>query len=69
MSLLTAEVFYETITVQDGERPDILSKRLYNDERYHWTFLLLNPQIKNIWDDWPMSSAQLLDYVQISINT
>ena len=30
---------------------------------YHWTFLLLNPQIKNIWDDWPMSSAQLLDYV------
>lgn len=61
--LMNSGGFYTTITVQDGERPDILSKRLYNDERYHWTFLLLNPQIKNIWDDWPMSSAQLLDYV------
>ena len=60
--LMNSGGFYTTITVQDGERPDILSKRLYNDERYHWTFLLLNPQIKNIWDDWPMSSAQLLDY-------
>ena len=61
--LLNSGGFYQTITVQDGERPDILSKRLYNNETFHWTFLLLNPQIKNIWDDWPMSSAQLLDYV------
>ena len=61
--LLNSGGFYETITVIDGERPDILSKRLYNTEIYHWTFLILNPQIKNIWDDWPMSSAQLLDYV------
>ena len=60
--LLNSGGFYETVTVADGERPDILSKRLYNDETYHWTFLLLNPQIKNIWDDWPMSSAQLLEY-------
>jgi hypothetical protein len=61
-ALLSSSVYYETVTVADGERPDILSKRLYNDERYHWTFLLLNPQIKNIWDDWPMSSSQLIDY-------
>lgn len=60
--LLNSGGFYETVTVADGERPDILSKRLYNDETYHWTFLILNPQIKNIWDDWPMSSAQLLEY-------
>jgi len=53
---------YETITIQDGERPDILSQRLYGTEQYHWTFLLLNPQIKNIWDDWPMSSKQLIEY-------
>ena len=60
--LLNSGGFYETITVIDGERPDILSKRLYNTEIYHWTFLILNPQIKNIWDDWPMSSGQLIDY-------
>ena len=30
--LLNSGGFYQTVTVQDGERPDILSKRLYNDE-------------------------------------
>ena len=54
--------YYETINVIDGERPDHLSQRLYNTSKFHWTFLLLNPQIKNIWDDWPMSSGQLIDY-------
>jgi hypothetical protein len=53
---------YETVTIQDGERPDILSMRLYGTEVYHWTFLLLNPQIKNIWDDWPMKYGQLIEY-------
>ena len=53
---------YETVTIQDGERPDVLSMRLYGTEKYHWTFLLLNPQIKNIWDDWPMKYSQLVEY-------
>ena len=60
--LLNSGGFYQTTTIIDGERPDILSKRLYNTEIYHWTFLLLNPQIKNICDDWPMGSAQLIEY-------
>ena len=46
----------------DGERPDHLSQRLYGTPIYHWTFLLLNPQIKNIWDDWPMAFNQLIEY-------
>jgi len=54
--------FYQTVAVIDGERPDLLSQRLYNTSDYHWTFLLLNPQIKNIWDDWPMSASQLIEY-------
>ena len=61
-ALINNAGFYQTITVIDGERPDHLSQRLYNTDKFHWTFLLLNPQIKNIWDDWPMSSSQLLDY-------
>jgi hypothetical protein len=61
-ALLNNAGYYETINVIDGERPDHLSQRLYNTSIYHWTFLLLNPQIKNIWDDWPMSSGQLIEY-------
>ena len=54
--------FYQTVEVIDGERPDHLSQRLYGSDKYHWTFLLLNPQIKNIWDDWPMKYSQLVEY-------
>ena len=54
--------FYQTVEIIDGERPDLLSQRLYGSPGYHWTFLLLNPQIKNIWDDWPMSASQLIEY-------
>lgn len=61
-SLINNAGFYETITIQDGERPDHLSQRLYGSPQYHWTFLLLNPQIKNIWDDWPMKYSQLVEY-------
>ena len=61
-ALINNAAFYETVAVEDGERPDIMSKRLYDTEQYHWTFLLLNPQIKNIWDDWPMKYSQLVEY-------
>ena len=54
--------FYQTVEVIDGERPDHLSKRLYNTDDYHWTFLLLNSHLKNIWDDWPMKYSQLVEY-------
>ena len=61
-ALINNAGFYETEEIIDGERPDLLSQRLYGTPDYHWTFLLLNPQIKNIWDDWPMSATQLVDY-------
>jgi hypothetical protein len=54
--------YYQTVAVIDGERPDHLSQRLYGNDQYHWTFLLLNPHLKNIWDDWPMKYAQLVEY-------
>ena len=60
--LLDSGGYYQTVEIQDGERPDILSKRLYNSEEFIWTFLVLNPQIKNIWDDWPMKYSQLTEY-------
>jgi len=61
-ALLNNAGYYQTIKIIDGERPDHLSQRLYGSDKYHWTFLLLNPQIKNIWDDWPMSASQLIEY-------
>jgi hypothetical protein len=62
--LLNNAGYYQTLEIQDGERPDHLSQRLYGTDQYHWTFLLLNPQIKNIWDDWPMKYSQLVEYCE-----
>jgi hypothetical protein len=61
-ALINNAGYYQTMTILEGERPDHLSQRLYGTGVYHWTFLLLNPQIKNIWDDWPMKHSQLIEY-------
>ena len=61
-ALINNAGYYQTVTIIDGERPDLLSQRIYNRPDFHWTFLLVNPQIKNIWDDWPMSAGQLIEY-------
>ena len=63
-ALLNNAGYYQTLEIQDGERPDHLSQRLYGSDKYHWTYLLLNPQIKNIWDDWPMKYSQLVEYCE-----
>ena len=54
--------YYDTILITDGERPEQLSQRLYGTPSYYWTFLLINPNIKNVWNDWPKNENQLLEY-------
>jgi hypothetical protein len=54
--------YYDNILINDGERPDQLSMRLYNTTSYYWTFMLINQDIKNIWNDWPKNENQLLEY-------
>jgi hypothetical protein len=60
--LLDNQVFYGYVQVLDGERPDQLSQRLYGTPQYYWSFILINKNIKNVWNDWPKNSAQLLEY-------
>lgn len=61
-SLKNNATLYSYIVVQDGERPEQLSYRLYGSTSYYWTFLMINDGIKNIWNDWPKSTNQLLEY-------
>ena len=61
-SLINNISFYNYVEVMDGERIEQLSQRLYGTSTYYWTFMVINPNIKNIWNDWPKNSAQLLDY-------
>lgn len=49
--------FYEYYTIIDGERPDVLSYKLYNTINYYWMFFLLNEKIRI--QGWPLTNQQL----------
>lgn len=49
--------FYQNYHIQNGERPDHVSYRLYNTTDYYWTFWLLNDKLKE--RGWPIDNSQL----------
>jgi hypothetical protein len=55
---------YLITRVEDGERPDILSYRLYGSVEYYWTFFILNPKL--LASDvlkWKKSSSEMEKYI------
>jgi len=49
---------YVKHTILDGERPDVLSQKLYNQSRFHWTFYLMNDKIRR--QGWPLGYDELV---------
>lgn len=49
--------FYETYTILDGDRPDIVSQKLYGTPDYHWTFFYMNDGLRE--SGWPLSEREL----------
>ena len=49
---------YRLVQIRDGERPDVLSQRLYDTVDFHWTFYLLNGKLRD--QGWPLSQQDLL---------
>ena len=47
---------YEDITIQDNERPDQTSFRLYGTPDFYWTFFLMNNKLRE--QGWPLSNAK-----------
>jgi len=54
---------YKFYNIKNGERPDIVSGRLYGTSRYYWTFFLLNDHLHDGYRAWPMSQEALQDYM------
>ncbi len=50
---------YDKIFLEDGERPDQLSTRLYGRPDFYWTFFIVNDNLKGGLKDWPLSDLQL----------
>lgn len=57
----TAYKFYEII---NGERPDIVSQRLYGTPDFYWTFFVVNDFLHDGYRAWPMSQEQLFQYME-----
>lgn len=55
-------ISYRPYVIEDGERPDNVSDKLYNSPNYDWIILLIN-DIFNIYDEWPRDKESLNRYV------
>ena len=49
---------YEFYTIKEGERPDILANKFYDDPELDWVILIVN-NITSIRDEWPLSNNDL----------
>jgi len=54
---------YSFYSVKNGERPDIVSQRLYGTTQYYWTFFIINDFLHDGLAGWPMSQEKLHDYM------
>ena len=54
---------FDTYTVKDGETPEMIAHRLYDDINLHWVVLLFN-NVKDRYHDWPMSNLQFEAYLK-----
>lgn len=56
--------FYSYYNIQDGERPDNVSEKLYGTPNYYWTFFIVKNDLQNYWHDWPKASEALRLHVE-----
>lgn len=54
-----ATTAYQDYYIQNGERPDQVSMRLYDKPEYHWTFFLMNEELRE--SGWPISPGDVFD--------
>lgn len=55
-------ISYVPYVVQDGERPDNVANKAYDDPTLDWTVLIAN-NIQNIYDEWPKDSETFKQYI------
>lgn len=61
-SIKNASYVYYTYDVQDGDTPEILSSKYYDDPNKHWIILMANDIIDPVYD-WPLSSNDFGNFI------
>ena len=55
-------MMYDTYDIRNGDTPESLADRLYNNSQLHWVILLTN-DITDRYHDWPMYEQQFNTYL------
>lgn len=58
-------VGYTLYDIQDGERPDQVSQRLYDTPAYFYTFFMINETLSRGLIDWPKEYNELEEYIDL----
>jgi hypothetical protein len=65
---LDESMSYKYYEILNGERPDIVSMKLYGAPSFYWTFFLVNDYLHDGLGSWPMSQENLADYMDQQYN-
>ena len=52
-------LMYKNYHIEDGERPDHVSLKLYGTTAYYWTLFMVNEDMVNSFADWPCSRFEI----------
>lgn len=63
----TNEQYYMDYNVKDGETPEMLADRMYDDASMYWVILMMN-DIFDISDQWPLDSLSFERYLNRKYN-
>ena len=56
------DTYYIEYVVKNGESPDVVSKKFYDDEQYYWVILQING-IMDYYDQWPLTTHELEEFI------
>ena len=58
----TNTLLYDTYDVKNGETPEMIADKLYDDPELHWVILYVN-NITDRYHQWPLNTAQFNTFV------
>jgi len=56
--------FYTKYTILDGDRPDIVSKKIYGSPDFYFTFYIMNDNLRE--RGWPLNARDLEDRIRLN---
>ena len=59
----TNTMLFDTYDVREGETPESIADKLYDDPQLHWVVLMVN-DITDRYHQWPMTTPQFQAYVR-----